>query len=90
MPSTPQQVIPAAGEIQITIRTDKEIAVLKITNEGANIMRYVISLANYGDIIPANNGSVAYHRVDGDRPPNTFWIVGTAADTFSVYYEGKD
>lgn len=90
MPSLPQQVIPAAGQIQITIRTTKKLAVLKITNEGANIMRYVISLANYGDIIPPNNGSVAYHHVDGDRPPYTFWIVGTAADTFAVYYEGLD
>ena len=90
MPSLPQQAIPAAGEIQITLRTVKRLAVLKITNEGANIMRYVKTLANYGDVIPPNNGSVAYHFVDGDRPPNTFWIVGTAADTFSVYYEGQD
>lgn len=89
MPSLPQQVIPAAGYLQITIRVDKGLAVLKITNEAVNIMRYVESPANYGDIIPANMGSIALHTVDGDKPPNTFRIYGTAADTFAVYYEGK-
>jgi len=90
MPSLPQQTIPAAGFLAIEIRTEKALAVLKITNEGANIMRYVISPGGYGDIIPPNNGSCAYHYVDGDRPPNRFIIFGTAADTFSVYYEGLD
>jgi len=88
MPSLLQQTLPAAGEIQIRLRTTRRLSVLKITNEAVNIMRYCITLANYGDIVPPNNGSVAYHRVDGDKPPNTFWIVGTAGDTFSVYYEG--
>lgn len=88
MPSLPQQVIPAVGWIQIRLRTTKRLAVLKITNESVNIMRYVESPGNYGDIIPPNNGSIALHRVDGDKPPNTFRIYGTAADTFSVYYEG--
>jgi len=90
MPSLPQQTIPAAGLIPITIRTEKDLAVLKLTNEGANIMRYVVSPGGYGDIIPPNNGSIALHYVDGDRPPNRFIIFGTAADTFSVYYEGRD
>jgi len=90
MPSLPQQTIPAAGFVQITLRTTKPLAVLKITNESANIMRYVITPANYGDIIPPNNGSIALHYVDGDRPPNTFRIYGTATDTFGVYYEGLD
>jgi len=87
MPSLPVQVIPAAGIIQITIPTKKGLAVLKITNESANIMHYVDRSGQYGDPIQANYGSVAYHTIEKDRPPNTFWVTGTPADEFAVYFE---
>ena len=90
MPSLPQQVIPAALVVKVQIRTEKGLAVLKITNEGATPLRYADTDGRYGDVIPPNFGSCAYHYVDLDRPPNTFWVYGVLANTFSVYYEVRD
>jgi len=91
VPSTPQQTIPAAGIIRIQLPTTRKLAVLKITNESARIMFYVdrggAAGVYYGDPIPANYGSVAYHLVDGDKPPATFYVRGTATDTFAIHYE---
>ena len=91
MPSLQPAAIPAAGVLvrQIPL-IKKTLAVLKITNPAANIMRYVDRQGHNGDPIPMNWGSVALHYVDGDRPPNTFWITGTAADIPEVYYEVRD
>ena len=63
---------------------------MKITNPTIRVMRYVDRQGHNGDPIPPNWGSVAYHYEDGDRPPNTFWITGTAADIPEVYYEVRD
>jgi len=91
MPSLQPQAIPAAGVLTIQIPlTKKTLAVLKITNPAVNIMHYVDHQGANGDPIPINYGSVAYHYVDGDRPPNTFWITGTAADIPEIYYEVRD
>ena len=90
MPSLEQQVIPVGLFVRISLTAKKGLAVLKITNEGANAMQYRTSPGMYGDVIPPNNGSVAYHYVDGDRPPTDFWVYGVAADTFSVYYQARD
>lgn len=90
MPSLLQQVIPVATFVRIELRTENGLAVLKITNEGANPMQYRTEQGMYGDVIPPNNGSCAYLYCDGDRPPATFWVYGVAADTFSVYYQARD
>lgn len=91
MPSLALQPIPAAGELKRQIPlVKKTLAVLKITNPSANIMNYVDRQGSPGDPIPVNYGSVALHYVDGDRPPNTFWITGTAADIPHIYYEVRD
>ena len=91
MPSLQPAPIPAAGvlvrQIPLVKRT---LAVLKITNPSIRVMYYVDRQGHGGDPIPPNFGSVALHYVDGDRPPNTFWITGTAADIPHIYYEVRD
>ena len=87
MPSLPLQTLPVAGVIKFQLPTIKGLAVLKITNLSVNIMRYRDKDNNYGDVIPPNNGSVSYHIVDKDFIPNTFWVLGTATDTFAIYYQ---
>lgn len=89
MPSTPQQTIPVAGILRVQLPTTRGLAVLKITNESANIMFYVMKQGSYGDPILPNNGSNAYHRYQGDKPPRSFYVRGTALDTFAVYYEER-
>ena len=91
MPSLDVAPIPAAGvlKVQIPIK-DKTLAVLKITNLTPRLMYYGDKSGIAGDPIPPNNGSCAYHYVDGDRPPNTFWITGTAADEPQIYFVVRD
>lgn len=89
MPSLDQQTIPASGSQRIDLPTKKGLAVLKLTNESPRAMRYRDKDSNYGDVIPAN-GSVAYHTFLKDKIPRTFWVLGTAADTFAVYFTEEE
>ena len=74
----------------VDIRVGNKLAVLKITNESPRIMFCIQHSGLYGDPVPPNYGSVAYHRVDGDRPSIRFWVRGTAADTYVFYFEVED
>ena len=90
MPSIPQQTISAAGIDAYDVKTEKGLAVLKITNESVNPMYFITRSGHDGDLIPPNYGSCAYHYVDGDRPPSRFWVAGTAGDTWRAYFEVRD
>ena len=57
-----------------------------INNISANNMSYSHREGEYGDIIFAG-GFKAYHVVDGDVIPNTFFIVGVPTQKFTVHYE---
>ena len=91
MPALDVAPIPAAGVLKVQIPlTDKTLAVLKITNVTPRLMYYNDRQGIPGDPIPPNVGSCAYHYMQGDRPPNTFWITGTAADIPHIYYVVRD
>ena len=90
MGGLPQQTIPAATIIMVQIPTKKGLTVLKITNESPRAMQYRDKPGIYGDPIPVNGGSCAYHKIHGDKIPHTFYVSGTAGDTFSVYFAEEE